>query len=148
MNPVFQQPIDRTPLRRHRCFKKNELQVLHVAFSRDPHPSSEVIQQLAEQLKAPVEKVRVSFIASRLKLIERCGSLFSNGSKTVDTAKSSGNERRTEQGNERRRWCSFSLIYYCSAPFVRLNKLFCFLHYRVRPLMTCSVAGTDGSNTA
>jgi hypothetical protein len=51
---------DRTPLRRHKCFKKNELHILHQAYHRDPHPSTEVLQQLAIQLKAPIHKVRVS----------------------------------------------------------------------------------------
>ena len=62
--------MDHTPLRRHRCFKKNELQILHQSFSRDSHPTIDVLQQLADQLKAPVEKVRVSgLISSHLKLI-------------------------------------------------------------------------------
>jgi hypothetical protein len=52
---------DRTPLRRHKCFKKNELQILHQAYMRDSHPSTDVIQQLAIQLKTPIDKVRVSY---------------------------------------------------------------------------------------
>ncbi len=52
---------DRTPLRRHRCFKKNELQILHQAYLRDSHPSTDILQQLATQLKAPIDKVRVSY---------------------------------------------------------------------------------------
>ncbi len=57
---------DRTPLRRHKCFKKDELQILHQAYFRDPHPSTEVLQQLARQLKAPIDKVRVSYFFSFL----------------------------------------------------------------------------------
>jgi len=53
--------VDRTPLRRHQCFKKHELQILHQAYIRDPHPSTDVLQQLAIQLKASIDKVRVSF---------------------------------------------------------------------------------------
>ncbi|CAF5179509.1 unnamed protein product, partial [Rotaria magnacalcarata] len=49
---------DRTPLRRHRCFKKNEIQILHQAYNRDSHPSTETLQQLAAHLEAPIEKVR------------------------------------------------------------------------------------------
>jgi hypothetical protein len=52
---------DRTPLRRHKCFKKNELQILHQAYIRGSHPSNDVLQQLALQLKVPVDKVRVSY---------------------------------------------------------------------------------------
>lgn len=59
--------IDHTPLRRHRCFKKNELQILHQVYLRDSHPSTDVLQQLAYQLTAPIEKIRVRFfIRSRL----------------------------------------------------------------------------------
>ncbi|CAF2748645.1 unnamed protein product [Rotaria sp. Silwood2] len=53
--------FDRTPLRRHQCFKKDEIQILHQAFIRDPHPSTDALQQLAVQLKAPIEKVRQWF---------------------------------------------------------------------------------------
>jgi len=52
---------DRTPLRRHKCFNRNELQILHQAYIRDSHPSTDVLQQLAIQLKAPIDKVRVSY---------------------------------------------------------------------------------------
>jgi hypothetical protein len=54
--------VDRTPLRRHRCFKKNEIQILHQAYLRDPHPSIDILQQLATQLKAPIDKIRVSYL--------------------------------------------------------------------------------------
>jgi hypothetical protein len=60
---------DRTPLRRHQCFKKNELQILHQAYIRDSHPSTDVLQHLVLQVKAPIDKVRVSFFFS-LVLIE------------------------------------------------------------------------------
>ncbi|CAF1461942.1 unnamed protein product [Rotaria sordida] len=53
--------IDRTPLRRHQCFKKNELQILHQAFIHDPHPSTDDLQQLAVQLKVSIEKIRQWF---------------------------------------------------------------------------------------
>ncbi|CAF5156532.1 unnamed protein product, partial [Rotaria magnacalcarata] len=55
--PVYH-VADRTPLRRHRCFKKNEIQILHQAYNRDSHPSAETLQQLAAHLEAPIEKVR------------------------------------------------------------------------------------------
>ena len=57
-------PSDRTPLRRHQCFKKNQLLVLHQSFRQDPHPSIDVLQQLAAQLTVSVEKVRVSLLFS------------------------------------------------------------------------------------
>ncbi|CAF3219078.1 unnamed protein product [Rotaria socialis] len=66
-SPCVQRPTpvhhvaDRTPLRRHRCFKKNEIQILHQAYNRDSHPSTETLQQLAVHLEAPIEKVRQWF---------------------------------------------------------------------------------------
>ena len=38
--------IDRTPLRRHQCFKKHELLVLHQSYRQDPHPSMDVLHTL------------------------------------------------------------------------------------------------------
>ena len=60
---------DRTPLRRHKCFKKNELQLLHQAYNRDSHPSSENLQDLAVQLNVSVDKVRVSTSFSKVSYI-------------------------------------------------------------------------------
>ncbi|CAF0894407.1 unnamed protein product [Rotaria sordida] len=52
---------DRTPLRRHQCFKKHELQILHQSYIQDSYPSIDVLQQLALQLNVSVEKVRQWF---------------------------------------------------------------------------------------
>lgn len=81
--PIVVPDIDRTPLRRHRCFKKHELQILHQAYNRDPHPTSDILRQLATQLQTPLDKVRVSdLLIARMKSIV----LFSsNGSRIVDT---------------------------------------------------------------
>jgi hypothetical protein len=57
---------DRTPLRRHQCFKKNELEVLYQVYIQNSHPSSDILQQLAIQLDASVEKVRVSYLLDSL----------------------------------------------------------------------------------
>jgi len=57
---------DRTPLRRHQCFKKNELEVLYQVYIQNSHPSSDILQQLAMQLDASVEKVRVSYLLDSL----------------------------------------------------------------------------------
>ncbi|CAF1040368.1 unnamed protein product [Rotaria sp. Silwood1] len=51
---------DHTPLRRHQCFKKHELQILHQTYIQDAYPSIDVLQQLATQLNVSMEKVRVS----------------------------------------------------------------------------------------
>lgn len=59
---LFLAVIDRTPLRRHQCFKKNEIQILHQVYLRDSHPASDVLRQLAEQLNVSIEKVRVSYL--------------------------------------------------------------------------------------
>ncbi|UJR25267.1 hypothetical protein I4U23_006619 [Adineta vaga] len=53
--------IDRTPLRRHQCFRKNELQILHQAYIRDAHPSTDILRQLAVQLNVSIDKVRQWF---------------------------------------------------------------------------------------
>ncbi|CAF1464304.1 unnamed protein product [Adineta steineri] len=58
-SPNIQQ--DRTPLRRHQCFKKNELQILHQAYIRDAHPSIDILRQLAVQLKVSIDKIRQWF---------------------------------------------------------------------------------------
>jgi len=68
IEPIILSDADRTPLRRHKCFKKNELQILHQAYVRDTHPSTDALQQLAYQLKAPIEKVRVSYLLLLTKL--------------------------------------------------------------------------------
>ena len=70
-DPVILPSADRTPLRRHKCFKKNELQVLHQAYLRDPHPLTDALQRLAIQLNVTVEKVRVSDFLP----LERCDSI-------------------------------------------------------------------------
>ncbi|CAF1264867.1 unnamed protein product [Adineta ricciae] len=59
--PTQTRPIDRTPLRRHQCFKKNEIQTLHQVYLRDSHPTSDVLRQLAEQLNVTIDKVRQWF---------------------------------------------------------------------------------------
>ena len=46
-------------IRRHRCFKKNELKLLHQVYNRETHPNLQVLEQLADQLEAPLEKVQV-----------------------------------------------------------------------------------------
>lgn len=68
IEPIILSGADCTPLRRHKCFKKNELQILHQAYVRDTHPSTDALQQLAYQLKAPIEKVRVSYLLILTKL--------------------------------------------------------------------------------
>jgi hypothetical protein len=62
IEPIILPGADRTPLRRHKCFKKNELQILHQAYVRDSHPSTDVLQQLAFQLNVSIDKVRVSYL--------------------------------------------------------------------------------------
>ena len=58
---IVQRPtIDRTPLRRHQCYKKSELLILHQVYCQDPHPTQETLERLAAQLKSTVDKVRVS----------------------------------------------------------------------------------------
>ncbi|CAF2416207.1 unnamed protein product [Rotaria sp. Silwood2] len=52
---------DRTPLRRHQCFKKHELEILHRAYFQEPYPSIDVLQQLSVQLNVSIEKVRQWF---------------------------------------------------------------------------------------
>ena len=59
VTPVMQR-ADHTPLRQHKCFKKDEIQLLHQAYLRDAHPTINVIEDLATQLQVTVEKVRVS----------------------------------------------------------------------------------------
>ena len=59
---TFLGSIDRTPLRRHQCFKKNEIQILHQVYLRDSHPTSDVLRQLADQLNVTIDKVRVSHL--------------------------------------------------------------------------------------
>lgn len=79
---------DRTPLRRHKCFKKHELQILHQVYIRDPHPTTDVLQQLANQLQTPLDKVRVGglYLSSDEKRISLFRSFSrSNGSKIADT---------------------------------------------------------------
>ncbi|CAF0731122.1 unnamed protein product [Rotaria sp. Silwood1] len=58
---IIHSDVDHTPLRRHKCFKKHELQILHQTFIHDSHPSTDALEQLASQLKVPMEKVRQWF---------------------------------------------------------------------------------------
>ena len=51
---------DCTPLRRHQCFKKNELQILHQIYVQDSYPSIDTLQKLADQLNVSLDKIRVS----------------------------------------------------------------------------------------
>lgn len=46
-------------IRRHRCFKREQLQMLHHVYRQETHPNLNVLQQLAKQLEAPIEKVQV-----------------------------------------------------------------------------------------
>ncbi|CAF1507489.1 unnamed protein product [Adineta steineri] len=65
--PSVEQPTttfdiaDRTPLRQHKCFKKNELEILHQIYIQNAYPSIDILQQLSEQLKVSVDKIRQWF---------------------------------------------------------------------------------------
>ncbi|CAF1239756.1 unnamed protein product [Adineta steineri] len=65
--PSVEQPTtnfdiaDRTPLRQHTCFKKNELEILHQIYIQNAYPSIDILQQLSEQLKVSVDKIRQWF---------------------------------------------------------------------------------------
>ncbi len=112
---------DRTPLRRHQCFKKDQLRVLHQAYIGDPHPSTDILRQLATQLQVPLDKVRVSvsvslFFSKNPYLI--CDLFFSNGSKIDVTVTSKRNEPQQQHQRrlilERFFFVIFLVLIYCS----------------------------------